>query len=277
MLSGTWLFHLPPSAALPLCIGGILPSLVQNWAHASNVEAIVDLSSAAHLSITQSQLMARRVQVDETLSQLLDDNIVMTQAMSFSPYKKPYEERIAKWEAQLSLVSEILDGWLAVQRNWMYLEPIFSSADIMEQLPLEGKRFATVDRTWRKVLEATQRVPLILKACSSQKLLDTFLDCNKLLDSVQKGLANYLETKRLAFARFFFLSNDELLQILSQTKDPLAVQPHLRKCFEAIERLSFAPDLQISAMQSKEGEVMPFDKPMYPMVRPLVHAVSSEA
>lgn len=44
-------------------------------------------------------------QVDDSMSQQLDDHIVMTQSMGFSPYKKPFEERIAKWEAQLTLVS----------------------------------------------------------------------------------------------------------------------------------------------------------------------------
>lgn len=105
-----------------------------------------------------------------------------------------------------------------------------------------------------QVLAQANRNPLVIKACSSQKLLNQFIEGNKLLETVQKGLSDYLETKRLAFARFFFLSNDELLQILSQTKNPLAVQPHLRKCFEAIESLDFADNLEISAMNSKEKE-----------------------
>ncbi len=37
--------------------------------------------------------------------------------------------------------------------------------------------------------------------CASQKLLDQFVEANKLMESVQKGLSDYLETKRLAFAR----------------------------------------------------------------------------
>ncbi|KAK3247674.1 hypothetical protein CYMTET_42830 [Cymbomonas tetramitiformis] len=204
------------------------------------------------------------IKVEEQITQMLDDHIVMTQAMSFSPFKKPFEDRITEWEMQLRLASEILDEWMAVQRQWMYLEPIFSSEDIMQQLPLEGKRFATVDRTWRKALGQANLTPHVLTMCSSKKLLDSFIESNKMLESVQKGLADYLETKRLAFSRFFFLSNDELLQILSQTKNPLSVQPHLRKCFEAIDKLEFQDDLQMTAMMSAEKEKVPFAEFIYP-------------
>eukprot|EP00899_Mesostigma_viride_P012150 jgi/Mesvir1/20936/Mv08007-RA.1 len=205
------------------------------------------------------------MRLEESIAQMLDDHMVMTQSMNFSPYKKPFEERITQWESQLKLASEILEEWTLLQRQWMYLEPIFSSEDILHQLPLEGKRFATVDRTWRKTLHAAHQTPHILTTCSSHKLLESFVEGNRMLDSVQKGLADYLETKRMLFSRFFFLSNDELLQILSQTKNPRSVQPHLRKCFEAIAALDFADNLEISAMNSAEGEKVKLDKPMFPV------------
>ena len=96
--------------------------------------------------------------------------------------------------------------------------------------------------------------PKVLEFCSTKKLLESFQECNKLLELVQKGLTEYLETKCSAFPRFYFLSPDDLLQILSQAKDPTAVQPHLHKCFENIASLDFQKDLLITAMNSAENE-----------------------
>jgi dynein heavy chain len=200
----------------------------------------------------------------DAVQQLLDDHIVMTQSMAFSPYKGPFARRIDLWEKTLASISDIYEEWLLVQRAWMYLEPVFSSDDIMRQLPAEGKRFISVDRAWRRLMAtASQRSSVVDYCRNTPRLLQILRNANAALELVQKGLAEYLETKRIAFARFYFLSNDELLEILSETRDPKRIQPHLKKCFENIDKLVFEPDEQMTAMVSGEGEVVPFTKGLY--------------
>ncbi|EFJ31602.1 hypothetical protein SELMODRAFT_86461 [Selaginella moellendorffii] len=194
----------------------------------------------------------------DDLQMQLEDHIAKTQSMQASPYVGPFEDRVKLWLAKLNLVQETLDEWLACQQQWLYLEPIFTSEDIMQQMPVEGRRFKATDASWRRIMDKLMKNPEALVVGTDEEILKGLKEGNKQLDMVQKGLNEYLETKRLAFPRFYFLSNDELLEILAETKDPLRVQPFCRKIFEGISRLEFQKNLEITAMISEEGEKVGF-------------------
>lgn len=100
----------------------------------------------------------------------------------------------------------------------------------------------------------TSDCPLALPGCSASGLLEKLRDNNKNLDKVTHGLESYLELKRSQFARFYFLSNDELLEILSETKDPTRVQPFLCKVFENMDKLLFDDTMCATSMFSAEGQ-----------------------
>jgi dynein heavy chain, axonemal len=141
--------------------------------------------------------------------------------------------------------------------DWMYLESIFGSPDIVRQLPAAAKMFSFVDKSWRHIMRLVADDPLALKHGLVKGRKELFESHNASLDKIQKSLEEYLETKRAAFPRFYFLSNDELLEILSQAKDPQAVQPHLRKCFDNLVALDFGDEqgsIDVYAMISGEGE-----------------------
>lgn len=85
------------------------------------------------------------------------------------------------------------------------------------------------------------------------------------------GLNDFLDTKKKAFPRFFFLSNDEVLEILSEAKDPRNVQPFIKKCFEAIKELQFEDNGEITGMVSVEGEKIPLSENINPAATGMMH------
>ena len=87
---------------------------------------------------------------------ILEDMNLTLQSMMASRFVKPFTAEVEEWEGKLSLIGEVLEVWMAVQRKWMYLESIFiGSDDIRDQLPEEAKRFDKIDKSWAEIMNET--------------------------------------------------------------------------------------------------------------------------
>ncbi|XP_071945421.1 dynein axonemal heavy chain 10-like [Antedon mediterranea] len=198
--------------------------------------------------------------VDDVM-QILDDNAMNLQSMSASRFIGPFLSTVQTWEKSLSLIGEVLEVWLVVQRKWMYLESIFIGGDIRSQLPEEAKKFDSIDKMFKKIMHETANNPKIKDACHVTNRLQDLEMISSGLEKCQKSLNDYLDSKRNAFPRFFFISDDELLSILGSS-DPSCVQEHMIKMFDNIASLQFQQgnnrETLAIAMNSAEGEQMMF-------------------
>uniref|UniRef100_A0A8C0ZLW2 AAA+ ATPase domain-containing protein n=1 Tax=Castor canadensis TaxID=51338 RepID=A0A8C0ZLW2_CASCN len=198
--------------------------------------------------------------VDE-ITQCLDDSTANLQSISGSRFVGPFLQTVHKWEQTLSLIGEVIEIWMLVQRKWMYLESIFIGGDIRAQLPDEAKKFDNIDRIFKRIMGETLKDPVIKRCCEAPNRLSDLQNISEGLEKCQKSLNDYLDSKRNAFPRFFFISDDELLSILGSS-DPLCVQEHMIKMYDNIALLKFndgdSGEKLVSAMISAEGEVMDF-------------------
>ncbi|KAI4566906.1 hypothetical protein MJG53_015583 [Ovis ammon polii x Ovis aries] len=238
---------------------------------------------------------------DEVLVETLEDNQVQLQNLMMSKYLSHFLKEVTSWQQKLSTADSVISIWFEVQRTWSHLESIFiGSEDIRAQLPEDSKSFDNIDVEFKvntalrllplgtfgngslganrapdatviplssqALMEDAVKTPNVVEATNKPGLYDKLEDLKKRLAVCEKALAEYLETKRLAFPRFYFVSSADLLDILSNGNDPVEVSRHLSKLFDSLCKLKFRLDASGKplkfglGMYSKEDEYVDFDQ-----------------
>uniref|UniRef100_A0A8I6AN36 Dynein axonemal heavy chain 14 n=1 Tax=Rattus norvegicus TaxID=10116 RepID=A0A8I6AN36_RAT len=199
---------------------------------------------------------------DDLIAQLEDSQAILS-TIKGSSYLRPIKHLVNEWNQNLTLFSQTIDEWMTCQRNWLSLEPVFQSLEIQKQLAAETKIFSQVLLTWREIMSRVLNKLNALHITITTGILDSLKSCNGHLESIKKSLEEYLELKRMNFPRFYFLSNDELLDILANSRDPESVQPHLVKCFENVRHVLLwkqgigPPSVKMLISAEGEGLVLP--------------------
>ena len=245
-------------------IGEIAVQAAQEQSLAELLTKVIDMWNECDLPL-QNYKDIKDVYILGNLDEIvgnLDESLVTINTINSSRYVDPIREEVAEWSKKLVLFQETLDEWIAMQKKWMYLEIIFSGGDIAKQLPSETTLFNKIDKYWKSTMSMSWDNPDAMLCGTYAGRKETMASHNNSLERIEKSLEEYLETKRQIFPRFYFLSNDELLEILADSKNPTKVQPHLRKCFDNIYSLDLQNDKShtIKAMVSGEGERVPSGK-----------------
>jgi len=183
------------------------------------------------------------------------ENLNSLQAMRHSPYYKEFEDEASSWEDKLNRVHVLFDIWIDVQRQWVYLEGVFTgNADIKHLLPIESSRFQNINSEFFTVMKKVYKSPYILDVLNISGVQKSLERLAELLNKIQKALGEYLERERVSFPRFYFVGDEDLLEIIGNSNDTYRIQKHFKKMFAGLSGLVLDDDSLILGFTSKEGE-----------------------
>ena len=156
--------------------------------------------------------------------------------------------------------------------NPTFIESIFiGSEDIRHQLPAESELFDKTNKKFQSQMKILGQNPNVIFATKTEGLAENLELIQGEMAQCEKVLTDYLETKRLLFPRFYFLSSMDLLDILSNGNEPLLVAKHLIKLFDSLAKISLAGGAGTESDQgrsnvatkmiAKDGEIVNLKQP----------------
>ena len=96
----------------------------------------------------------------------------------------------------------------------------------------------------------------VLNITNVQRQLERLADW---LNKIQKALGEYLERERASFPRFYFVGDEDLLEIIGNSKNLPRLQKHFKKMFAGVHSILLDEDhAQVLGLASKEGEEVIF-------------------
>ena len=205
----------------------------------------------------------------DDIVEVLEEHLNILQTMQSNRFVEEFADQVNKWQSNLGMVETSMVKWMDIQKMWKNLYPIFiESADIREQLQEDARAFQGADDLYRTMMSKVHTHKAVIEVCCSdlvkrqlqrdddfETLLNTIDDT---LTTCQKKLTEYLEGKKKLFARFFFISNTDLIDILSKGSDPVAVMRHMSKIIDSVQVYTIREGTKTATeIVSLQGEVVP--------------------
>ena len=168
----------------------------------------------------------------------LEADQLTVQGMLASRFVKQFQEEVQEWQKHLANVADVFVVIGEIQRTWSYLEPLFiGSEEVKRELPEDAKRFEGIDVNVKHELKTCWEIKNVDQACNQDGLLSRLENIQEQLEICKKSLSDFLDGRRRQFPRYYFTSEADLLDILSNGSTPEKVLKHTAKVYLSCKTL----------------------------------------
>ncbi|XP_052095798.1 dynein heavy chain domain-containing protein 1-like isoform X11 [Mytilus californianus] len=211
------------------------------------------------------------IEVDELKYQLQDTRISI-KGMMQSPYLGDMRHSVEFWNSSLQQVEEITDLWYTCQKKWLYLLKVFERPDLYKKFGGQNSKFENVHKQfkdWMRVVSNDSKVLTVVNRKRGEKgyrllqgdnLRTLFLSLIQSKEEILKDLETLMGLSRMEFPRLYFISNEELVEVLGISRNPKALQDCAMKVFPGIQDLSYALPSGIASMNTNLDFALNADK-----------------
>lgn len=172
------------------------------------------------------------LKIGEEDFEALEADQLTVQGMLASRFVKQFESEAQNWQKHLGNVADVFVLIGEIQRTWSYLEPLFiGSEEVKRELPEDAKRFVGIDNNVKRELKTCWDIKNIDQSCNQEGLFQRLEDIVGQLEICKKSLSDFLDGRRRQFPRYYFTSESDLLDILSNGSVPEKILKHTAKVY----------------------------------------------
>ncbi len=187
----------------------------------------------------------------------VDEDQTTVQSMVSNKYVSNFEKEVEYWRSSLFNLSENFMGLRDVWKSWMFLEKLFiGSEELKKELPQKAEEFVAYDAEVKALFKNAEETKIVHKFCNQDGLAKKLDKIIKNLQDSERALTLFMEQKRRAFPRFYFVARDDLLTILARGDNPTRVMEFFPKIFRGIKDIKMQdnPGDRPMAMEMNSNE-----------------------
>ncbi|XP_069387019.1 dynein heavy chain domain-containing protein 1 isoform X2 [Paralichthys olivaceus] len=222
------------------------------WQHCEQQHGLTEEKKPTVGIISKLQIASRhscdnarfiRIGLEKHFAEIENDLMALS-IMLKSPYSFDFRQQIEEWKQSLQDLENLLGLFERYQQTWTFLmlNETFLSVQRVDLL----EKFKQVDETFKEMMRSISANPYVMNFVHSTRtngkfhgnsLRQILIDGLSTMESISNQMVDLLDSFREQFARLWFLSNREVIQLLSSHPVPFTLQPFVRKCFKAIHTL----------------------------------------